>query len=94
MANVGTSIVVTMFYATGNGTTTLDISNVTFSHITSTNASAAGQLLCAATAPCSLTFLDVEHVDPASPKSGWQCQDAEGSATDVSPPLTCLSPGA
>lgn len=81
-------------HATDRGAySTLQISNVTFSDITSQGAGAAGQLWCSPDAPCTdLLLRNVVHSDPV-PAAAWSCAFAHGSVQgDVVPPLTCLLP--
>lgn len=92
MTGVGQSILVTMFYPAPNPgvKTSLKINDVTFSDIVSFDSAFAGQFLCAPESPCNVTVANVHHTG-TPPPTGWQCQAAHGTATDVTPPL-CLQP--
>lgn len=79
----------TNYPSSGPGTGTLAISNIVFSAFAVEDAGAAGQIQCSSNAPCTgITLNDISHT-PA-PKSGWQCANAHGTATDVTPAISCL----
>lgn len=87
----------TAFYpANGNGpcsgaASTLEITDITFTGITSADAGVAGQLWCDKGTPCTgVTFKDVVHT--GSTKKGWSCQAFDGHASHVTPalPSGCL----
>lgn len=90
MDKVGMSLLVTDFYPKPDGKqNTLAISNVVFSNIVSNDATAAGQFLCSSQAPCEgLTVSNVTHTGSAP--TPWQCENAKGTVTGVTPSLTCL----
>ena len=90
LSGVGTSIVVTMYYATSNATTTMAISNVTFSNIAAVDSGAAGSFECVPESPCrNMQLVNVQHTG-STPK-GWQCKNAHGTAVDTSPDASsCL----
>lgn len=90
VSNTGSTIVVTMYYATSPNPTTMAISNVTFANIIATDSGAAGGFDCVPESPCrDMTLSNVQHVGTA-PK-GWACSNAFGSATDTSPDASgCL----
>ena len=97
LRNVGTSIVLTLFYpkpAPGQSPK-LKVSNITFENIVSVNAGAAGEFTCADSDPCeAITVRNVTHVGGGSGGSGgvkpWSCTAAYGTVDDVTPTLSCL----
>jgi polygalacturonase len=105
--DVGTSVLITMDYTDGSGgdgaateeeggsSSSLRISNVTFSRIAANGTrTAVGSLLCDAGSPCTgLTVRDVTHTALGPKAKGWSCAAAHGVvAGTVTPPLTCLLP--
>jgi polygalacturonase len=88
LQDVGTSIIVTMFYSAeerGNPSL-LRISNVTLADIEARNSHEAGQFLCQKESPCTgFVMRDVRHVGTLS--AGFECKYVEGVAKDVTPPV-------
>eukprot|EP00698_Gefionella_okellyi_P018585 TRINITY_DN5590_c0_g1_i2.p1 TRINITY_DN5590_c0_g1~~TRINITY_DN5590_c0_g1_i2.p1 ORF type:complete len:389 (-),score=90.01 TRINITY_DN5590_c0_g1_i2:883-2049(-) len=91
--NVGSTIIVTMFYQTSKHQTTMQISNIVLENITSDHAKAPGSFLCDDQSPCKdIQMNNVQHKNPSvGEMSGfeWQCKNAFGTAHDVSP-SSCL----
>lgn len=99
MYDVGTTILVTMYYenCTSPCNTTLSINNVAFANITSFNAGTAGAVLCMPEAPCTGIRVSnvVQPFNPGvAPPSAWACQSAFGAQSGNDPALPCLSANA
>jgi polygalacturonase len=82
LSNVQTGIIIDMFYDDGpTETTTMKISDITFSGVTG-SASVAGSLKCQPSSPC--TNIILKNVDITG-SSGWTCEDITGSLSAVTP---------
>jgi len=87
LSNVETGIIIDMFYDDGpNKTTSMKISDITFSSI-SGSASTAGSLMCQPSSPCKdIKLQNIKIID----SKGWKCLDVSGSQSSVSP-TSCIS---
>ncbi len=87
--NVEYMIYVTMEYATYPGPTFMHISDITFRNITAHNVTVPGLFQCLPDLPCLSIIMDnVVQTDVAGP---YQCANAYGSMSDVSPSACLLS---
>jgi polygalacturonase len=86
--NVQTGIIIDMFYDDGpNKTTSMKISDITFSSISGT-ASVPGSLKCQPSSPC--TGITLSNIKISGNSKGWSCLDVSGSQSSVTP-TSCIS---
>jgi len=89
--NVGTTIDITMYYATSSKATTLVIDGVTVENVNATSSTNAGEFNCVPESPCrDIKLINFNHVGSA-PKA-WTCSNAYGTASNVTP-SSCLKAG-
>ncbi len=93
MNNVKNSILITQFYGGGNVDGKLVIDGVTFKNITSKNTEYSMQFLCQTHTPCENIKLKDIYMTKQSgeddSKFDMQCENAHGTADDVTP-SSCL----
>ena len=92
----GTTALITASYSAGslallapppNSSSTLQITNVSFTRVHAQGAKVAGSLMCSPLAPCKGVILeDVTHTP--TPPSGWTCSHIFGASSGtITPPL-------